>query len=70
MQLYCIAYTEDDSPIGKVLSWKKNSNGEDDVYEDYALALEAIENDGWYGYVLEYPQGIHPSWKNKINLKG
>ena len=70
MQLYCIAYTEDDSPIGKVLSWKKNSNGEDDVYEDYGLALEAIENDGWYGYVLEYPQGIHPNWKDKINLKG
>ena len=40
------------------------------MYEDYALALEAIENDGWWGYVLEYPQGIHPSWKNKINLKG
>ena len=70
MQLYCIAYTEDDSPIGKVLSWKKNSNGEDDVYEDYGLALEAIENDGWWGYVLEYPQGIHPNWKDKINLKG
>ena len=65
MQLYCIGYTENDSPTGKVLSWKKSSNGDDDVYEDYGLALEANENDGWRGYVLEYPQGIHPGWKAK-----
>ena len=66
MQLYCIGYTEYDSPTGKVLYWKKKASGEDDVYEDYGLALEAIENDGWWGYVLEYPQGIHPGWKDKI----
>ena len=65
MQLYCIAYTEGDSPTGKVISWKKNAGGEDDVYEDYSLALEANENNGWSGYVLEYPQGIHPGRKNK-----
>ncbi|NDB85633.1 MAG: hypothetical protein EB127_23450, partial [Alphaproteobacteria bacterium] len=51
---------------GKVISWKKNPSGEDDVYEDYSLALEAIENDGWWGYVLEYPTGIHPYWKDKL----
>jgi hypothetical protein len=43
MQFYCIGYTESDSPTGRVLFWKKNFNGDDDVYEDYGLALEANE---------------------------
>ena len=31
--------------------------------------LEAIENDGWWGYVLEYPQGIHPRREERLICK-
>jgi hypothetical protein len=58
MKLFGIAYTNNGCrpPIGKVTHWMKNSDG-DIVWDKYRAALEALDNDGWKGFVCYYPSG-------------
>ena len=53
---YGIAYTEDGSPTGKVISWKRRGM-KDIVWNNIDEALEALDHDGWSGNVLGYPNG-------------
>lgn len=53
---YGIAFTN--GPI--ILSWKKDSSNNDQVWDSYSDALEANDLGGWTGYVCEYPSGLIP----------
>lgn len=56
MKQYAIAYTSDGSPPphGTIVSWCPKT------WNNLSDALEGCENDGWRGYVCEYPSGYRP----------
>lgn len=57
-KLFGIAYTHDGGmpPSSRIFAWKE-IDGVIQTWENRDDALEACENDGWSGYVCEYPSG-------------
>ncbi len=54
---YGIAFTENGSPTGRVLAWRKDCNNKDETWDSCDDALEANDRGGWTGYVRCYPSG-------------
>lgn len=57
MKQYGISYTSNGSPPpnGTIVSWNSTT------WNNLSDALEGCENDGWRGYVCEYPSGYRPA---------
>lgn len=56
---YGIAHTKNGlpPPFDELISWKKNSDGEDETWKSLSLALKANDLYGWRGYICIYPSG-------------
>jgi hypothetical protein len=45
-----------------ITAWVQDDKGDDRIWNDYSLALEANDIQyGWIGYVRSYPDGGKPS---------
>jgi hypothetical protein len=62
--VYGIAYTDDGSPTGKIVSWKSAPGGRPMLWTSRFDALERLDLDGWTGYVMEYHHAVVVSSEN------